>query len=276
MIDQCGSYYSPTAVMSDHDPVHRSFDGAERWDVLCGRGASLREHPGNKVLDVFVHRHRDRYATSSNAEKATIVNEIYESIKSDSSMGTRFLKRDPFSNTWEEVDDEAAKIKISHCFRSVYLRRSELKQDAELNEMIQRFGMMGPSTAKLSATVFQKPVVAEEDLSSHDKENKSSTTPKTSRSRKKKAPVEMLGLSQQSSQAAFVKQCVQKKVAEKPKRTPRCVKRVKKCLICKKQKAENFKSSSSIDYNLAWRKMWNLAKAGEDFEKAVKRICKTI
>jgi hypothetical protein len=90
------------------------------FDVLLGRGQQHTRHPGNERLQTLLNMHSVRYnATSLRHEKTLITQEIVQSIQtaSDLLVPGRFLKFDKEANGWVEVDDVAARVKVSHAIR---------------------------------------------------------------------------------------------------------------------------------------------------------------
>jgi hypothetical protein len=63
------------------------------------------------VVDI----HRERYKTAERNQRGTIAGEIMVALKANQN---RFLKQDDETEGWEEIDDEDAKEKVSHCLRS--------------------------------------------------------------------------------------------------------------------------------------------------------------
>jgi hypothetical protein len=90
------------------------------FDVLLGRGKQHIEHPGNERLQTLLNMHSVRYnATSSRHEKTLITQEIVQTIQTagDLPVPGRFLKFDKSANGWVEIDDAAARVKVSHAMR---------------------------------------------------------------------------------------------------------------------------------------------------------------
>jgi hypothetical protein len=90
-----------------------------RFDVLLGRGKKHTGHPGNERLQIALNMHSVRYnaATTSRNEKTRITEEIVQSIQTTSDPPGRFVRFDKEANGWLEVDDAAARIKVSHAIR---------------------------------------------------------------------------------------------------------------------------------------------------------------
>jgi hypothetical protein len=106
-----------------------------RFDVLLGRGKQHARHPGNERLQIALIMHSLRYnTTTSRNEKTSITKEIVRSIHAADPPG-RFVKFDKEANGWVEIDDAAARIRVSHAIRytSRYKKRKtppELSQEA--------------------------------------------------------------------------------------------------------------------------------------------------
>jgi len=83
-----------------------------RFDVLFGRGKNTREHTGNLRAAHLVEMHQREYEKAGKFEKTEIAERIVSII--NESLG-RFLKWE--ENGWAEVDNDAAREKISHFFR---------------------------------------------------------------------------------------------------------------------------------------------------------------
>eukprot|EP00934_Nitzschia_sp_Nitz4_P001037 Nitzschia sp. Nitz4//scaffold72_size95085//9529//10647//NITZ4_004743-RA/size95085-augustus-gene-0.63-mRNA-1//1//CDS//3329557324//1037//frame0 len=85
-----------------------------RSDVLLGRGKSAYNHVGNIRLRNLVERYAKGYEESSFAEKTVLADVIVLQIKKETG---RFLRDDGYG--WMEVDDETARNKVAHAFRTL-------------------------------------------------------------------------------------------------------------------------------------------------------------
>lgn len=93
-------------------------------DILCGRGGSINNHPGNKIYRKWVHERKNLYNLAiSKSEKARISREIINLVQALDPPG-RFLTRDPDSTPmvgaaiwWVEIDDIKAMAKTSQALR---------------------------------------------------------------------------------------------------------------------------------------------------------------
>jgi hypothetical protein len=85
------------------------------FDILCGRGRAFQEHPGNIVLRHMVELHMGRFKRAKRNYKSSIASEIVAAFNAN---GNHFLKQDGETEVWEEIQDEVAKEKVNHCFRS--------------------------------------------------------------------------------------------------------------------------------------------------------------
>jgi hypothetical protein len=93
-------------------------------DVLLGRGKPLQKHPGNLRYHHIIESFEDRYESAMKLEKTTIAKEIVQQIKDAEG---RFLRQD--NTGWVEIDDAAARYKVSHTFRNHRISiRSNLKK----------------------------------------------------------------------------------------------------------------------------------------------------
>ncbi|KAG7355082.1 hypothetical protein IV203_004438 [Nitzschia inconspicua] len=111
-------------------------DGVDRiiipgpLDVLLGRGKPLQKHDGNLNYHFVVEGYHERYEQASKLEKTQIAKTIVDKIHE---QGGRFLKQDDAG--WVEIDDEAARTKISHTFRNHRIAaRTALKKAASTQE----------------------------------------------------------------------------------------------------------------------------------------------
>jgi hypothetical protein len=83
------------------------------FDVLLGRGKPLQKHAGNLRYHHIIENDHDRYERAMKLEKTHISKFIVEKINGS---GGRFLKQDEAG--WVEIDDAAARYKVSHTFRN--------------------------------------------------------------------------------------------------------------------------------------------------------------
>jgi hypothetical protein len=82
-------------------------------DVLLGRGKPLQKHPGNIRYHHIIETYNEKYEKAMKLEKTSISKWLVEQIQE---AGGRFLKLDDVS--WVEIDDDAARYKVSHTFRN--------------------------------------------------------------------------------------------------------------------------------------------------------------
>lgn len=81
------------------------------FDVISGRGRSLMEHHGNRILRNLVEEHMEAYAAATRQDKKVVSSEVVRLIKKKG----RFLKE--HLHGWVEIDAVAARLKVSHVFR---------------------------------------------------------------------------------------------------------------------------------------------------------------
>jgi hypothetical protein len=86
-----------------------------RYDILFGRGRPVRENPGNLRFLFLVEQNKSVYEAADKQEKTRMSFEILGMLKAKPS---RFLKKNA-SGIWEEVDEETAREKVSHAFRTM-------------------------------------------------------------------------------------------------------------------------------------------------------------
>lgn len=84
-----------------------------KFDVLLGRGKPLQKHPGNLNYHYVIEGYHERYEKAMKLEKTQIAFFIVEKIHM---LGGGFLRQDEAG--WVEIDDEAARTKVSHTFRN--------------------------------------------------------------------------------------------------------------------------------------------------------------
>ena len=84
-------------------------------DVVCARGKSYWEHPGNKMYRALIAGATERYsATSNKLEKTLIVSEIVNAVHQQKGM---FVKKEKKGGPWVEVDEVFAREKIGQSLR---------------------------------------------------------------------------------------------------------------------------------------------------------------
>lgn len=84
-------------------------------DVVCARGKSYWEHPGNKLYRTMIAASTERYAaTTSKLDKTMIVSGIVETIHRRNGM---FVKKEKKAGPWVEVDEVFAREKIGQSLR---------------------------------------------------------------------------------------------------------------------------------------------------------------
>ena len=95
------------------------------YDVLLGRGKCLQDTPGNVRYRFLIEENMAVYESASKLGKTALAQKIVELVKE--SKG-RFMKDDGAG--WVEVDDNLAREKVSHSFRSL---RSSMKPKVSEN-----------------------------------------------------------------------------------------------------------------------------------------------
>ena len=77
-------------------------------DILVGRGAQLRRHPGNARMVAIIAVHRLRYTDASDEEKVKIIAEMTSEVQRG---GTRFLKVNDNGTGWTRCSKDEIKSK---------------------------------------------------------------------------------------------------------------------------------------------------------------------
>lgn len=85
-------------------------------DVLLGRGKPIHTHDGNSELQRLVDEAVPEYEQLKKLGKTQLSQKIVRQIKED--YQGRFLKPDTLTGIWLVVDDETARLKVSHLFRA--------------------------------------------------------------------------------------------------------------------------------------------------------------
>ena len=81
-----------------------------KLDVICGRGKTARDHPGNVSFRISVEQAIDQYAdATTKLEKSIIVSNIVQAIRA-ASPGGGFVKKE--NGRWYEVGDHMAREKV--------------------------------------------------------------------------------------------------------------------------------------------------------------------
>jgi hypothetical protein len=102
-------------VEGELDESKSSIVAPSRYDILFGRGRAIQDHPGNLGLLFLVEQQSLGYDATDKQEKTRISMEIVRTLKAKPS---RFLKKNA-SGVWEEVDEDMAREKVSHAFRTM-------------------------------------------------------------------------------------------------------------------------------------------------------------
>lgn len=111
-------------------------------DVICGRGSTGRNHPGNIRFGKIVAENVEKYSRASKLEKSVIVSSIVEKIREASPEGG-FVKKE--GKAWFEAGDFLAREKVGQRLRDSlhgkYLSSSSSKKrrrHASTTQLISR------------------------------------------------------------------------------------------------------------------------------------------
>ena len=99
-------------------------------DILQGRDRTSIRHTGNRCFRPLIYCSVAEYeALMTPTEKNKFFNAIVKSIQMS---GGRFLRRQPDTKRWEEIDLKEAKEKVSHAYRDVMKmirKRSKIREE---------------------------------------------------------------------------------------------------------------------------------------------------
>ncbi|KAL7576262.1 hypothetical protein ACA910_018090 [Epithemia clementina (nom. ined.)] len=106
----------PIEQLPPEDSNGRVFVEPTDLDVLLGRGGRTNNHPGNKKYLEAKDNMQDKYLKADKNGKTPISQELVDIVKG---WRGRFLKLDPSSNRWYEVDNATARKKCSQTLREI-------------------------------------------------------------------------------------------------------------------------------------------------------------
>ena len=87
-------------------------------DVLCGRGGTINDHPGNKQYRKMVDNKKRVYLSARfKREKRLIATGIVEQIRNLNPPGRFLMKEGKDSSTWFDIGDVKAREKVSQALR---------------------------------------------------------------------------------------------------------------------------------------------------------------
>ena len=95
-------------------------------DVICGRGADARNHPGNRRFRSLINLHCDAYSSASKSEKTRITKTIVDDVVN---KGGRFLKKDMATGSWNEIDSRSCREKTGQSLRECAASKTVKKQE---------------------------------------------------------------------------------------------------------------------------------------------------
>jgi len=94
-------------------------------DVLLGRGKRAQYHPGNMRLNILLEKQLAAFDKGNRKKKREVASSAIDFVKT---RGGRFLQKGE-GTYWIEVDDDIARKKISHDFRTIRQRVSERRDE---------------------------------------------------------------------------------------------------------------------------------------------------
>jgi hypothetical protein len=95
-------------------------------DILLGRGKPLQSHPGNVRFRNLIASHAEKYEVGDRFQKIFIAADVVATIRESDG---RFLTKPLGKGGWEEIDDETARLKVAHTFRT--LRKKSKKKSLQ-------------------------------------------------------------------------------------------------------------------------------------------------
>lgn len=108
-----------TKVVGTMTPLSDTFAPGP-FDVICSRGKTAKNHPGNQYYVSVIQEYSERYAnTEGKLGKSLIVSEIIDTIRRNSPAGG-FVRKD--GEKWFEVGDWTAREKVRCMIRSTKAR----------------------------------------------------------------------------------------------------------------------------------------------------------
>ncbi|CAB9506256.1 Nitrilase family, member 2 [Seminavis robusta] len=85
-------------------------------DVLCGRGAGITKHPGNKRWRELIRNNQEKYTSLPRNQRPLIAEQIVKAVRSLNPPG-RFLSKDVNTQLWYEIGDAKAAEKTAQAIR---------------------------------------------------------------------------------------------------------------------------------------------------------------
>lgn len=85
-------------------------------DVLCGRGAGITKHEGNKRWRELIRINRERYTALPRNQRPIVAESIVKTVRSLTPPG-RFLSKDAATQLWYDIGDDRAVEKTAQAMR---------------------------------------------------------------------------------------------------------------------------------------------------------------
>lgn len=106
-------------------------------DILCGRGAAINDHLGNRRFRALVALYREKYDRAKSGEKGEISQLIVETLRHCDPPG-RFLKREDETGLWCDIGSKQAQEKTSQAFREITAKE---KRESQLTRQNMECGV---------------------------------------------------------------------------------------------------------------------------------------
>lgn len=103
--------------------INAKIDKIKPCDILCGRGSAINNHEGNIKFRVFCDANKKFYIKSGRkgSSKYDYCMAVLQHFKS---LGRRFIQFDKGTDSWYEVDDNKARMRIDRRFREPHASKT--------------------------------------------------------------------------------------------------------------------------------------------------------
>eukprot|EP00980_Cylindrotheca_fusiformis_P031351 scaffold26214_cov142-Cylindrotheca_fusiformis.AAC.2 len=111
-------------------PLPESYEPGS-WEVLCSGGKKSFDHIGNRRFRICIANNLRTYENAkSKHQKSLVVTTIVDAVKESSTQERGgFVRRDPATGRWFEVEDKIAREKVGHALRdAIKLAKKQTKK----------------------------------------------------------------------------------------------------------------------------------------------------
>ena len=107
-------------------------------DVICTRNSSVHKHPGNRRYTVLIQMYYEAYQSSTLREdKSRITRQVIQAV---CDYGGRFVKYDENTGTYQEIDSDAKREKVSHALRTAVDPAKRQRRHKRINKKLHSKG----------------------------------------------------------------------------------------------------------------------------------------